>query len=74
MTNYESGKFVAQVFSHDISRLLEKIYEATVEPKRELNDFEKGVIEETSTWVFKSGRVSQLLLKLETKGENKCLL
>ena len=67
MTNYESGKFVAQVYSHDIIRLLQKIYDATIEPKRELNDFEKGVINEVSNWNFKSGRVSQLLSQIEGK-------
>lgn len=53
MTNYESGKMVAQTFSHDIGRLLEAIYVSTIEPKKGLSEFEMGVLDEVSSWQSK---------------------
>lgn len=50
MTNKESGKYIAQILSSHIQQLLRGIFFCTVEPRKELNDFEVGVIEEVSTW------------------------
>jgi uncharacterized membrane-anchored protein len=53
MTNFESGKFIAQIYSHDINRLLKAIYQGTVESNKIINDFERGVIEEVISWINK---------------------
>jgi hypothetical protein len=67
MNNYESGKYIAQRFSHDIVRLLSAIYDGSIEPQKGLNDFEKGVIDEVKTWHFHSAHTIQLLSKIEAE-------
>ena len=46
MTNKESGRYIAQIFSDHAARLLQAIYNGTVEPHKQLNEFEKGAIDE----------------------------
>ena len=65
MTNYESGRYIAQKYNHDISRLLQAIYDGTIEPKKSLNDFEKGVIDEVNSWLYHSLKTSSLLVALQ---------
>ena len=65
MTNQESGKYIAQKFSHHLSTLLESIYMATVEPNKPLNDFEIGVMEEAQQTYCKSANVSYFITKIE---------
>ena len=64
MTNRESGKLVAQKLSHHCGEVLQVIYDATVEPRKPLNDFELGVIDEIGSWSHKSLMVKDLLDKI----------
>lgn len=65
MTNYKSGKLIAQIFSHDISRLLQAIYDGTVEPNKKLNAFEKGVLCEVKGWACHSLKTTMLIKNIE---------
>lgn len=65
MTNYKSGRFIAQIFSQHINRLLQAIYDGTVEPKKPLNNFEIGVIDEVTDWEWHSLYTKNLLAKLK---------
>lgn len=67
MTNYESGKYIAQKFSHHIIDLLDAIYIGTVEPQKPLNDFEKGVLDEVEGWNHFSNTAKLMLEKIRAR-------
>lgn len=61
MTNFESGRFIAQIFSHLSGKLIQSIYNCTIEPHRKMNEFEMGVLEEIKNMTYKSGMVEDYL-------------
>jgi len=64
MTNYESGRLVARIFSHDVSRLLKGIVNATVAGGKTFSEFELGVIDEVSHWTSIDRNTESLLNNL----------
>lgn len=76
MTNYQSGRYIAQKFSHHINDLLQIIYDGTVEPNKPINDFERGVIAEVKSWVYhslKTKTFTEILLQKMLKKKNSHL-
>jgi len=61
MTNIESGRYMAQKFSNYAEKLLQAIYDGTVEPNQRINDFELGVIYEIKSWEHKGINTQRIL-------------
>ncbi len=48
--DYQFGRYLAQVYSHDAIRMLEAIYRGYLEPLKPLPEAAQGIIDEISSW------------------------
>ena len=62
---YQFGRYIAQVYSHDIARMLEAIRLGYIEPLKMPPEAAIGVVDEVRTWKDLSVHAKEILSKMD---------